>query len=262
MTHLLITGASGGIGAACVKYFSSPDTTLTCWDLPEVDITNPTSVRTHLAEAIATHGRIDGLIHCAGVMIPDRALAPEYGDPGALEHGNPDTLEHDDASPHARNDQLTLGQNFVVNFGGTQNVCSQVAAHMCQEEHGAIVVVSSNAGATPRIGMASYGAAKAAVTAWVRTLGLECAAHSVRCNIVSPGSTLTPMLTGMWEPGVDQSAAVITGTLEHYRLGIPLQRLAQPEDIAKACAFLLSPAARHITMHDLRVDGGATFDAH
>jgi 2,3-dihydro-2,3-dihydroxybenzoate dehydrogenase len=61
----------------------------------------------------------------------------------------------------------------------------------------------------------------------------------------------------MWtdESGRD---AVIAGSLPTYRTGIPLQRIATPEDIADAVLFLASDQARHITMHDLCVDGGAT----
>ena len=53
--------------------------------------------------------------------------------------------------------------------------------------------------------------------------------------------------------------AVLQGSLEQHRLGIPLGRIAVADDVANAVCFLLSDKARHITMHDLRVDGGATF---
>lgn len=90
-----------------------------------------------------------------------------------------------------------------------------------------------------------------------RCLGLELAEHGVRCNVIAPGSTLTPMQTGMW--GDDQgSNRVIAGDLASHRTGIPLGKLATSDDIANAAMFLLSEQAGHITMADLYIDGGAT----
>jgi 2,3-dihydro-2,3-dihydroxybenzoate dehydrogenase len=54
---------------------------------------------------------------------------------------------------------------------------------------------------------------------------------------------------------------ILQGDPGSFRLGIPLGRIAGPDDIADAVAFLLSDRARHITLHDLRMDGGATLDA-
>jgi 2,3-dihydro-2,3-dihydroxybenzoate dehydrogenase len=62
----------------------------------------------------------------------------------------------------------------------------------------------------------------------------------------------------LWTDAAAGAESVIRGDLETHRLGIPLARLAAPSDIADAVVFLASDRARHITMHDLRVDGGAT----
>ncbi|MFP2960190.1 2,3-dihydro-2,3-dihydroxybenzoate dehydrogenase [Myxococcus sp. 1LA] len=149
---------------------------------------------------------------------------------------------------------------FSVNALGVFQVSRAVARRMVPRRRGVIVTVGSNAGAVPRTQMAAYAASKAASSMFTKCLGLELAPHGIRCNVVSPGSTDTAMQRALW---ADDSGAqaVIAGSPESYRLGIPLQRIASPEDIANAVRFLVSDAARHITLHDLRVDGGATLDA-
>lgn len=122
------------------------------------------------------------------------------------------------------------------------------------------MTVASNAARTPRAEMAAYAASKAAASQLTKSLGIELAPHGIRCNVVAPGSTETPMLSSMWH---DESGreATVRGRPEAYRLGIPLGRIAQPENISDAVLFLLSDEASHITLHDLTVDGGATLGA-
>lgn len=237
--NVLVTGARGGIGSAAVRALRRAGHTAHAWDLPGHDVTDAAGVEAALDTLEDECGPLDALIHCAGTLMADSALHP---DPSVLE------------------------QSVRINLTGTVTTCSALARRMVRRGEGAIVAVSSNAAAVPRAGMASYGLSKAAATSWLRTLALECAPHGVRCNIVSPGSTDTPMLRGMWPAHPPQPAAahvedVIAGSPENFRLGIPLGRVADPEDIAAACLFLISPASKHITMHDLRVDGGATLDS-
>ncbi|WP_406088218.1 2,3-dihydro-2,3-dihydroxybenzoate dehydrogenase [Kitasatospora purpeofusca] len=152
--------------------------------------------------------------------------------------------------------------SFAVNTTGVFHTTRAVGRRMAERGGGAIVTVGSNAAGVPRTGMAAYAASKAAATMYTRCLGLELGRSGVRCNIVSPGSTDTEMQRGLW--GDDAAAAerrVIDGDPTSYRVGIPLGRIAQPADIAEAVAFLVSDRARHITMHDLYVDGGATLRA-
>jgi len=149
---------------------------------------------------------------------------------------------------------------FAVNTQGVFHMSRAVARRMMCRRAGSIVTVSSNAALVPRVQMGAYGASKAAATSLTKTLGLELAEYGIRCNVVSPGSTDTPMLRGMW---TDSSAerAVLDGSAPAYRVGIPLRKLCSARDVAEAVAFLASDQAGHITMHDLCVDGGAALGA-
>jgi 2,3-dihydro-2,3-dihydroxybenzoate dehydrogenase len=145
---------------------------------------------------------------------------------------------------------------FAVNTTGIFYCCRAVARRMISHGSGSIVTVGSNAAGVPRMHMAAYAASKAATSLLVKCLGLELAAHNIRCNVVAPGSTDTPMQRSLWADA-DGAGSVIRGSPENFRVGIPLRRLAQPADVADAVVFLVSDQARHITMQDLYVDGGA-----
>lgn len=148
-------------------------------------------------------------------------------------------------------------QSFAVNTHGVFFLSRAVARRMQARRRGGIVTVGSNAAEVPRTQMAAYAASKAATTQFSKCLGLELAEFGVRCNIVSPGSTDTAMQRQLWSDDAIPPA-ILQGSLEQYRTGIPLQRIAAPQDVANAALFLLSDQARHITLHNLYVDGGAT----
>nr|QIE08720.1 short-chain dehydrogenase/reductase SDR [Nocardia sp.] len=201
-----------------------------------VDLTDADAVRAAFDRLTDEHGRVEVLVHAAGVLVGGTAL----------------DLDVDDWT-----------RCLTVNATATVLVTQRAATDMAAAGRGSIVVVSSNAAAAPRVGMAAYGAAKAAATAFTRSLALQVAPLGVRVNLVSPGSTDTTMLRGMFGgTPLDEAAesALLDGDPAAYRLGIPLRRIAAPDDIASAVHFLASDGARHITMHDLRVDGGATLD--
>ena len=98
------------------------------------------------------------------------------------------------------------------------------------------------------------------VAAGAIVVGLELAPFGVRANLVSPGSTDTPMLRGML-PSEEAIARTIAGLPEQFKLGIPLRKVATPAEIAHTVLFLASDLASHITLQDLVVDGGATLSA-
>jgi 2,3-dihydro-2,3-dihydroxybenzoate dehydrogenase len=176
-------------------------------------------------------GAIDYLVNIAGVLYTG----------GAIDVGDEDWM-----------------QSFAVNTHGVFFLTRAVARRMRERRRGGIVTVGSNAASTPRIGMAAYAASKAATVQYIRCLGLELAEYGIHCKLVSPGSTDAEMQRRYWRDGASGAEQVIRGSLEKHRLGIPLRKLAQPEDIAQAVLFLLSDTAGHVTMQDLVVDGGAT----
>lgn len=234
--HLLVTGACGGIGAEVCRQARHAGWTVTGWDIApgadaRVNVASPSQVDAALDAAEKRHGPIHALVHAAGTFLVDDPVAVNIA---------------------------TLEELLYTNVVGTAAVCAAVGRRMRHHRasNPAIVAVTSNAAHTPRIRMASYAASKAAAASYVRSLALALARDGIRCNAVSPGSTLTPMLGA--EPDTD---TLIRGVADDFRLGIPLGRIAEPADVAAACLWLLSPAARHITGHDLRIDGGATLDA-
>lgn len=147
---------------------------------------------------------------------------------------------------------------FSINTNGVYHVTQTVSKKMMERRQGAIVVVSSNASKYPRMGMGAYAASKAAASMYVKCLALELAEYKIRCNIVSPGSTNTDMQRKIWNGADTVPPSVLEGDLTTYRLGIPLQKIAQPEEVAEAIYFLASEKASHITMEELTIDGGAT----
>lgn len=242
----LVTGAGGGIGAAVTRLLCADGACVVATDIDAnaldalgdcatvhrvaLDVRDSGAVDALIADIEQTHGPIDMGINVAGVLRTGLVTDTDDADWQAL---------------------------FDINAGGVFHVCRALARHMIARRRGHIVTVSSNAAGIPRHGMAAYAASKAAATLFTRSLGLELAEYGIRCNVVAPGSTRTPMQTGMWQDA-DGEAQVIRGAQATYKAGIPLGRIAEPEDIAQTVLFLLSDQSRHMTMANLYVDGGAT----
>lgn len=249
----LITGAAGGIGQATVEAFLRAGATVAAADLAapdgartgsgdereaqltthQVDVSEPGSVERLVGAVVDTHGRIDAFVNAAAIL---------------------------DVQPFL---ELTLDsweRTFAVNTRGAFLAGQAIARQMVrQSEGGRIVEIASNIARIPRLNNAAYCASKAAVVHLVRCMALELAQYDITVNALCPGSTATPMLVDVQAKG-DRSRleGIIRGSLEQWRTGIPLGRLAEPEDQAAMAVFLATESARHITGQVLCVDGGQT----
>ncbi|WP_433528280.1 SDR family oxidoreductase [Micromonospora sp. CA-263727] len=248
----LVTGAAGGIGRATAAALAREGSAVGLLDLPgcdldgvaaglrragltalpiEADVRRPDEVDAAVESVEARLGPVTQLACVAGVLAPGGLLTTTDAD---------------------------WAEQFAVNSTGVFHCLRAVARIMTRRRTGAIVVVTSNAAVVPRQQMLAYAASKAASTALTRAAGLELAGYGIRCNAILPGSTDTPMQRAVWPDPAAGVRAALDGEPETYRVGVPLRRIAAPDDIADVAAFLLSERARHVTLQTVAVDGGAS----
>lgn len=240
---VFITGGARGIGWATAEEFLRHGWSVTIADLDTeegrrrsaahphdvqaltLDVTDPDAVETAFDAAIKRWGHIDALVNNAGIQ----------------RHGALEWLPRESWSAV-----------LDVNLNGTFH-CLQVGArHMLERGSGAIVNLSSVAGARGAAGRAAYAASKAAIVSLTRTAAVEWAARSVRVNAVAPGYVETDLVASFVAAGRLDLAPVLSRT--------PAGRLAAPAEIAKAIRFLASSDASYINGQVLFVDGGFEAD--
>ena len=174
-----------------------------------------------VGEAIARFGGLDGLVSNAGINRPGPLVDYSVDDWDRL---------------------------FAVNARATW-LLAKAAFSALKAARGAIVSVCSMSGSLAHAGLGAYGPSKAAAIMLVKVLAQEFGREGIRVNGVSPGMVRTGMTEKVYQ---DASIAAARDAL------VPLGRVAAPEDIADAIAFLLSPDARYVNGHDLVVDGGVS----
>ena len=236
----LVTGAGSGIGFAIATLFAEQGANVVLSDInvasleaklaslqhPEKhlcqahDVASEVDWERVVASALARYGRIDVLVNNAGIAAE-----------GSIEDVTLDAWR----------------RVMSVNLDGTFLGCKHAIRSMKQTGGGAIVNVSSVGALKASLTGPAYGASKAGVWNLTRTVALYCArsGFNIRCNSLHPGLTHTPMM--------DRASPEM---LDRLKAGIPMGRLAEPEDIAQAALYLAGSESKYVTGTSLVVDGG------
>ncbi len=225
----IVTGGAGGIGAVVASRLVEAGARVACLDRPgspgvagttplPCDLREPRAVEAALTRLDAVFGRLDTVVHAAGI-VRDGVLWK---------------LSDDDWAEVMR---VNLDSAFLVLRGAVPR--------LRRAGGGSIVLVSSINGERGKYGQANYAASKAGLNALARTAARELGGFGIRVNAVAPGFIRTPM-TETLPDEVRKKAMAET----------VLGRTGEPDDVARVVLFLVSDLARHVTGQVVRVDGG------
>jgi NAD(P)-dependent dehydrogenase (short-subunit alcohol dehydrogenase family) len=141
---------------------------------------------------------------------------------------------------------------------GTIRMMRAVIPHMLENKSGRIVNIVGNTGVQPSPRLLPGSAANAALLAVTRGLGEELAPHNVIVNALNPGPTRTERWTNLMAKQAESSGRTVPEVESDYTDQIPMDRLAEPEEIGRLAAFLSSERAANMTGACLTADGGWT----
>ncbi|WP_020398633.1 SDR family NAD(P)-dependent oxidoreductase [Kordiimonas gwangyangensis] len=235
---MLVTGAASGIGLAVLRGALQNGANVVAIDrnmealtasledvignrclLLAADVTNVQQVQQVVAAACENYGRLDALVHSAGIGLEKSFLGTDLSD----------------------------WQRVIdIDLTGTFITCQAVAQVMADAGYGRIVTLASTAGVRGGTGRAAYGAAKGGVITLTKVMAVELAQYGVTANALAPGAIETDLVKKM------HSAE----TRKVYRQAIPMDRYGTPEEVASAALFLASREAAYISGQVFGVDGG------
>ena len=240
----IITGAASGFGAETARMYVAEGAKVAIGDINEdgakavaaslgdaafalkCDVSNRADIDRLVKATLERFGRIDIVMNNAGYT-----------------HRNMPMLEVDEA---------TFDRVFAINLKSIYYMTLAIVPIMRKQKGGVILNVGSTAGIRPRPGLSWYNSSKGAVNLLSKTMAVELGPDGIRVNAICPVMGATGMLESfMGMPDTPENRKKFTGT-------IPLGRLAEPKDIARAAVFLASDEADFITGVEFPVDGGRT----
>lgn len=244
---VLVSGGSRGIGLALAQGFAlqgakviitgrSEASLIAACDAAKTethamtyqvcDVADEAAIIACVEAVVASHGRIDTLINCAGVN--NRMPAVEI-------------------SP------VEFDKIMEINLRGAYFMSQAVGKQMIAQGSGNQINIDSLSSFGPLTQVVPYAMSKAGISNMTRGLALEWGKHGVRVNGLAPGFILTDLTEKLWARKDMQA---------WHDVIAPLQRLGDVEDLIGTAIFLASPAAAFLTGQTLRVDGGASAGLH
>ena len=236
----IVTGASRGIGRAIALEFGSRGARVV------VNFNQNSSAADEVVKTISESGG-EAFSHQADVSVFEQAdglvktAIEKYGDlhilvnnAGITRDGLIMTMSESD-----------WDDVIQTNLKSTFNCCKAAIRHMLRRRYGRIINIASVSGIMGNPGQTNYSASKAGQIGFTRALAREVASRTITVNAIAPGF----IQTDIWSTVPEDAQKSLMDI-------IPLGRVGQPEEIAKAAAFLASDDAAYITGHILTVDGG------
>jgi NAD(P)-dependent dehydrogenase (short-subunit alcohol dehydrogenase family) len=238
----IVTGGGSGIGAAISQRLAADGAAVAIFDR------NGDSAKDMAASIEATGGATVG-VH---VDVADRPKVDAGLKEVRARLGQPTILVNNagvsSPSPFLEITAEMWNDVLAVNLTGTFHCCQAILPFMLEAGWGRIVNISSSSVHSGTRGLASYVSAKSGVVGLTKCLALEFAPHGITVNTIPPGFIDTPMLRQTTQSGFI--------SLEQQIANTPVRRIGQPEDVAAACAFLVSEEASYTTGQIIGVNGG------
>ncbi|QQK80998.1 SDR family oxidoreductase [Salicibibacter cibi] len=251
--HVLVTGATGGIGKETAKVAASMGAFITITGRNEeklhdlqkelekiadtsniyvcpADLNSEASRRALVENAKAQFGSISGLVNSAGVA------------------GNQKVEDIDEDFLH---ELMTLNYNSAVMLS------KHVYKQMMEKQRGAIVNVSSLSGMRGTFANTAYAGSKFALIGFTQSFAVEAIEHGVRVNAVSPGFVNTDMGKQSIERKAKRNDRSYLEQMRAVQAGLPSGRITEPEEVANTIAYLLTEAAVNIVGESVKISGGS-----
>lgn len=247
---VVITGGANGIGQACAYRFAEEGARVACLDMAD-DKNEATAAecRRFGVEALAFHCDVTDAANIADIV---KTIMEKWGRIDVLVASAGIYTGTPLADVPLKQWQRTID----INLTGTFLANRAVAPIMMKQKSGSIINISSMAGKTSFPASAEYSASKSGVIGLTRSVAMELAPFGATANVVCPGNTLTDMVRGVASKAGSLDGMSGEDWLKKRASETPMNRLAEPWEIAGVVAFLASKDSRYMTGQALEVDGG------